>query len=86
MIIIRDNSGNIVGKQASQHYTPTRVLRARHEQALNDAQMGIVRDPQPERTHLDKVNLRRALRGHEPLQNDAGFRACTCEDYPACGH
>lgn len=43
MVIIRDNAGNIIGKEASSKYVPTRLLRNRREQQLCDAQMGIVR-------------------------------------------
>ena len=49
MVIIRDNNGNIIGKEASAHYVPTRKLRNAHEQKLCDAAMGITRDePTPE--------------------------------------
>ena len=49
MVIIRDNNGNIIGKEASAHYVPTRKLRNAHEQKLCDRAMGITRDePTPE--------------------------------------
>ena len=48
MVIIRDLQGNIIGKEASASYTPTRKLRAAHEQKLCDAQMGIDRTAERE--------------------------------------
>ena len=44
MVIIRDNNGNVIGKEASAHYVSTRKLRNAHEQALCDKAMGIVRN------------------------------------------
>jgi hypothetical protein len=85
MIIIRDNNGNIIGKEASATYTPTRVLRARREQELCDKQMGIVREPK-RTSSLDTHNMRRAQCSLEPLYDNHGYKPCSCEDYPCCGH
>ena len=49
MVIIRDNTGKVIGTEASAHYTPMRKLRAANEQRLCDRAMGITRDePTPE--------------------------------------
>jgi len=48
MVIIRDLvTGEVIGKEASARYVPTRKLRAAHEQALCDKQMGIESTPEP---------------------------------------
>ena len=50
MIIIRDLDGNIIGKEASGTYTPTRVLRNRREKELCDKQMGVVKESRQVKT------------------------------------
>ena len=75
MVIIRDNNGNVIGKQASERYVPTRKLRNAHEQRLCDKAMGIERPtPTPSKAEqrLLQVNLRRVQAGLEPVYNDAG--------------
>lgn len=85
MVIIRDNSGNIIGKEASGGYTPTRKLRAAHEQRLCDAQMGIVRDETPTRQDVPHaINYKRVQAGQEPIYNDPGVNYGR-EDEACCG-
>ena len=58
MVIIRDLAGNIIGKEASAHYTPTRKLRNAREQQLCDK----------------AANHRRVQADLEPVHDDAGQR------------
>jgi len=60
MVIIRDNTGKVIGTEASARYVSTRTLRNRHEQALCDKACNITRDetPTPEAIHEHEFESR----------------------------
>jgi hypothetical protein len=80
MVIIRDlETGEVIGKEASARYVPTRKLRAAREQALCDAACGIDRtalalenEERARRARMNRlhdVNQKRDERGLAPLED-----------------
>jgi len=81
MVIIRDNTGKVIGKEASASYVSTRMLRNRDLRRLEEQ---ATHRPQGETAKLERMNMQRIERGLEPIFNDTGER-CNHEDAPCCG-